>query len=87
MPRGHGESEKANSGDVNVIKSNILGRLGRVNQTLKKHNENDNIEHICNKDFERGVPSVPTAGAVTKIKTVNAGAVEIRTISDATYEN
>ncbi len=29
---------KVNRNNGNVIKSNILGRLGRVNQTLKKHN-------------------------------------------------
>ena len=44
----------------NVIKRDVLGHLGRVNQTLKKHNENDIKERIYNKDFEKGVPNVPT---------------------------
>jgi len=51
--------KKVDRNTGNVIKSNILGRLGRVYQTLKKHNENDIKEHIYNKDFEKGVPSVP----------------------------
>ena len=56
----------------NVIKSNVLGHLGRVNQTLKKHNENDNIERIYNKDFEKGVPSVPTTETVSELHDVTA---------------
>jgi len=43
----------------NVIEGDILGHLGRVNQTLKKHNKNDIKERIYERDFEKGVPNVP----------------------------
>jgi|TARA_B100002003_G_scaffold220220_1_gene222421 hypothetical protein len=43
----------------NVIKRDILGHLGRVSQTLKKHNKNDIKERIYERDFEKGVPNVP----------------------------
>ena len=58
--------KKVNRNTGNIIKSNILGHLGRVKQTLKKHNENDIKERIYNKDFEKGVPSVPSTKTEAK---------------------
>ena len=42
-----------------VIKSNILGHLGRVNQTHARKEKNDTKDSINKKDSEKGVPSVP----------------------------
>ncbi len=58
--------KKVDRNTGNIIKRDVLGHLGRVNQTLKKHNENDIKERIYNKDFEKGVPSVPTTEKESK---------------------
>jgi hypothetical protein len=41
-----------------VLKKNVLGRLGRVNQT-HAYREKDTKDNIYNKDIKKGVPSVP----------------------------
>ncbi len=43
----------------NVIKSNILGRLGRVFITHARKEEVDIKDSIYKRDFEKGVPNVP----------------------------
>ncbi len=62
--------KKVDRNTGNIIKRDVLGHLGRVNQTLKKHNENDIKERICNKDFEKGVPDVPTTKPESKTYTI-----------------
>ncbi len=52
--------KQANRNTGNIIKRDVLGHLGRVNQTLKKVNKNDIKERIYNKEYEKGVPSVPS---------------------------
>ncbi len=64
----------------NVIKSNVLGHLGRVNQTLKKHNENDIKERIYNKDFEKAVPAVPVIELKTNTNNVTTETEEQTTV-------
>jgi len=44
----------------NVIKRDILGHLGRVNQTHARKDEDDIEDSIYEKDFEKGVPNVPS---------------------------
>ena len=51
--------KNVNGNHGNVIKSNVLGRLGRVNQTHAQKEEVDIKDSIYKKDFEKGVPSVP----------------------------
>ncbi len=51
--------KNVNGNHGNVIKSNVLGRLGRVNQTHAQKEEFDIKDSIYKKDFEKGVPSVP----------------------------
>ena len=51
---------KVNRNTGNIIKKDVLGHLGRVNQTLKKVNKNDIKERIYNKEYEKGVPTVPS---------------------------
>ncbi len=52
---------KATRSTRKVIKRDILGHLGRVNQTLKKQNENDiNKDSIYIKEFDLSIPSVPS---------------------------
>lgn len=43
-----------------VIKSNILGHLGRVFQPYARKEEDDIKDSMYKKDFEKSVPSVPT---------------------------
>ena len=52
-----------------VIESNVLGRLGRVFQTLTRERKNDIKDNIYNKDFKESVPSVPAIE--TELKTCN----------------
>ncbi len=42
-----------------IIKTNVLGRLGRVNQTHARKEFFDSNIYISLRDFEKGVPSVP----------------------------
>ncbi len=49
--------KEANRNTGNIIKRDVLGHLGRVNQTLKEVNRNDIKERIYNKVYEKGVPS------------------------------
>ncbi len=51
--------KNVNGNHGNVIKSNVLGRLGRVNQTHAQKEEFDIKDSIYKKDFEKGVPGVP----------------------------
>lgn len=47
-------------GPKKVIKKDILGRLGRVNLTHARKEKNDIEKDIIKRDFEKGVPSVPS---------------------------
>ena len=52
----YGKTHGKNYGKV--IKSDILGHLGRVNQT-HAYREKENKDNIYDKDIEKGVPTVP----------------------------
>ncbi len=51
--------KKVNLNHGTVIKTDILGRLGRVNQTYAGMEKKDIKDGIYVKEFEKGVPSVP----------------------------
>ncbi len=73
--------KKVNRNHGTVIKANVLGRLGRVNQTLKKQNENDIKEHIYNKNNEKRVPSVPKTEDDIRTSKYKAADIENKAIA------